>query len=141
MDISNVDKFVKDADIVIDALDNVLTRVILSRKAMEYKIPFIHGAIHGTMGQLTVFLSNTKSYEELFNLPSLNKELTPDVIESLKNVTTGPPPVIGPAPNIIGCMQAMEAFKIVTGIGKVIVSPKIFTFDLLDLTSFSVSEI
>ena len=141
VDISNVDKFVKDADIVIDALDNVLTRVILSRKAMEYKIPFIHGAIHGTMGQLTVFLSNTKSYEELFNLPSLNKELTPDVIESLKNVTTGPPPVIGPAPNIIGCMQAMEAFKIVTGIGKVIVSPKIFTFDLLDLTSFSVSEI
>ncbi|MBR2557685.1 MAG: HesA/MoeB/ThiF family protein, partial [Methanobrevibacter sp.] len=121
VDISNVDKFVKDTDIVIDALDNVLTRVILSRKAMEYKIPFIHGAIHGTMGQLTVFLSNTKSYEELFNLPSLNKELTPDVIESLKNVTTGPPPVIGPAPNIIGCMQAMEAFKIVTGIGKVIV--------------------
>ena len=141
LEIKNLCKVYGKGETKVDALDNVLTRVILSRKAMEYKIPFIHGAIHGTMGQLTVFLSNTKSYEELFNLPSLNKELTLDVIESLKNVTTGPPPVIGPAPNIIGCMQAMEAFKIVTGIGKVIVSPKIFTFDLLDLTSFSVSEI
>lgn len=137
----NVDKLIEDSRIVIDALDNVLTRVIVSRKAMEYKIPFIHGAVHGTLGQITTFLPNTTSYEEMFNLPSLDKELTDEVVESLKNVTTGPPPVIGPTPNLVSCLEAMEAYKIITGIGKVTVSPKLLTFDLLDLNSFNLDEI
>ena len=141
VDEANVDKLIKDSRIVIDALDNVLTRVIVSRKAREYKIPFIHGAIHGTLGQITTFLPNTKSYEEMFNLPSLGKELTDEVVESLKNVTTGPPPVIGPVPNLVSCLQAMEAYKIITGLGKVTVSPKLLTFDLLDLNSFNLDEI
>lgn len=141
LDMSNVDKIIQDTDIVIDALDNVLTRVIVSRKASQYRIPFIHGAIHGTLGQITVFLSNTKSYEEMFNLPSLGKELDEDVIEDLKNVTSGTPPAIGPTPNLIGCIEAMEAYKIITGIGKVIVAPKILTFDLLDLTSFHIEHL
>ena len=75
VDASNIDEILKDADIVIDALDNILTRVIVSRKARENKIPFIHGAIHGTLGQITVFLSNTKSYEEMFGLPSDGKQI------------------------------------------------------------------
>lgn len=141
LDITNVDEIIKDADIVIDALDNVLTRVILSRKSSQYRIPFIHGAIHGTLGQITVFLSNTKSYEEMFSLPSLGKELDEDIIEELKNVTSGTPPAIGPTPNLIGCLEAMEAYKIITGIGKVIVAPKILTFDLLDLTSFHIEQL
>ena len=141
VDSTNVDELIKDSRLVIDALDNVLTRVIVSRKAREHKIPFIHGAIHGTLGQITTFLPNTKSYEEMFNLPSLDKELTEDVVEDLKTITTGPPPVIGPTPNLISCIEAMEAYKIITGIGKVTVAPKILTFDLLDLNSFSIEEI
>ena len=141
VDESNIDNLIKDSRIVIDALDNVLTRVIVSRKAREYKIPFIHGAVHGTLGQITTFLPNTVSYEEMFNLPSLNKALTDEVIESLKNVTAGPPPVIGPVPNLVSCLEAMEAYKIITGIGKVTVSPKLLTFDLLDFNSFNLDEI
>ncbi|MBQ2665739.1 HesA/MoeB/ThiF family protein [Methanobrevibacter sp.] len=141
VDESNIDRLIEDSRIVIDALDNVLTRVIVSRKAREYKIPFIHGAVHGTLGQITTFLPNTTSYEEMFNLPSLGKELTDDVVESLKNVTAGPPPVIGPVPNLVSCLEAMEAYKIITGIGKVTVSPKLLTFDLLDLNSFDLVEI
>ena len=142
VDGSNIDKVIGDSDIVIDALDNVLTRVIVSRKAKEKGIPYIHGAIHGTLGQVTVFLADgEKTYEEMFNLPSQGKELTDDVIDALKNVTSGVPPVIGPTPNLIGCLEAMEAFKIITGIGKVTVAPKILTFDLLDLSSFFLDEI
>ncbi len=141
VDESNVDELIRDSRVVIDALDNVLTRVIVSRKAREYKIPFIHGAVHGTLGQITTFLANTVSYEEMFNLPSFGRELTEDVVESLKNVTAGTPPVIGPTPNLISCLEAMEAYKIITGIGKVTVSPKILTFDLLDLNSFYIDEI
>ena len=142
VDSSNIDEIIGDSDIVIDALDNVLTRVIVSRKAKEKGIPYIHGAIHGTLGQITVFLPETdKTYEEMFNLPSNGQELTDDVIGVLKNVTSGVPPVIGPTPNLIGCLEAMEAFKILTGVGKVTVAPKILTFDLLDLSSFFLDEI
>ncbi len=142
IDQTNIDKVIADSDIVIDALDNVLTRVIVSRKAKEKGIPYIHGAIHGTMGQITVFLPNSdKTYEEMFNLPSIDKELDDETIEALKNVTSGVPPVIGPTPNLIGCLEAFEAYKIITGVGKVTVAPKILTFDLLDLASFTEVEL
>ncbi|MBQ6345758.1 MAG: HesA/MoeB/ThiF family protein [Methanobrevibacter sp.] len=142
VDETNIDKIISDSDIVIDALDNVLTRVIVSRKAKEKEIPYIHGAIHGTLGQLTVFLPDgEKTYEEMFNLPSKGKELTPEVFEVLSKVTSGVPPVIGPTPNLIGCLEAIEAFKIITGVGEVTVAPKILTFDLLNLGSFSIEEI
>ncbi|MBP3792003.1 MAG: HesA/MoeB/ThiF family protein [Methanobrevibacter sp.] len=142
VDQTNIDKIIGDSDIVIDALDNVLTRVIVSRKAKEKGIPYIHGAIHGTLGQLTVFLPNSdKTYEEMFNLPSIGKELDDETIDALKNVTSGVPPVIGPTPNLIGCLEAMEAYKIITGVGKVTVAPKILTFDLLDLGSFFLDEL
>ncbi|MBQ6512977.1 HesA/MoeB/ThiF family protein [Methanobrevibacter sp.] len=142
VDETNIEKIIGDSNIVIDALDNVLTRVIASRVAKEKKIPFIHGAIHGTLGQVTVFLSNSdKTYEEMFNLPSVGKELDEETVNALKNVTSGVPPVIGPTPNLIGCLEAIEAFKIITGVGKVTVAPKMLSFDLLDLSSFNMLEI
>ena len=142
IDQTNIEKVIDQSDIVIDALDNVLTRVIVSRAAKEKGIPYIHGAIHGTMGQITVFLPNSdKTYEEMFNLPSNGNDLTEEVIDALKNVTSGVPPVIGPTPNLIGCLEAFEAYKIITGVGKVTVAPKILTFDLLDLGSFSLDEL
>ena len=64
-----------------------------------------------------------------------------NAIDDLKNVTSGVPPVIGPTPNLIGCLEAMEAYKIITGVGKVTVAPKILTFDLLDLSSFFMDEL
>ncbi|MBO7718891.1 MAG: HesA/MoeB/ThiF family protein [Methanosphaera sp.] len=137
----NIAKIIGNCDVVIDALDNVMTRVIVSRYARENNIAFIHGAIHATSGQVSVFLPESKSYEEMFNLPSVGKELNEEVLESLKKVTTGVPPVIGPTPNIIGCLEAFEAYKLITGIGDVCVSPNILTFDLLDLTSFDVINI
>ena len=142
VDGTNIEKVIGDSDIVIDALDNVLTRVIVSRTAKEKGIPYIHGAIHGTLGQITVFLPNSeKTYEEMFNLPSVGKELDDETIDALKNVTSGVPPVIGPTPNLIGCLEAFEAYKIITGVGKVTVAPKILTFDLLNLGSFSLDEL
>ena len=54
VDAGNIDKVIGDSDIVIDALDNVLTRVIVSRTAKEKGIPYIHGAIHGTLDRKSV---------------------------------------------------------------------------------------
>ncbi|MDO5849894.1 MAG: HesA/MoeB/ThiF family protein [Methanobacteriaceae archaeon] len=137
----NLKIVLKDCDVIIDGLDNIYTRIIVSRYAMENNIPFIHGAIHGTLGQLSVFSKDTKSYEELFALPSFNKELNNETKELIENLSSTTPPSIGPTPNIIGFLQGFEAFKVITDLGKVTYAPKILKFDLLDLKSFDIIEL
>lgn len=142
VDEDNVAELIGDVDIIIDALDNLVTRIIVSRYAKEKNIPFIHGAINGTKGQITVFTPDTdKDYEELFGMPSKGRELSEEVKKEVENLTYGVPPVIGPVPNIIGNLEAFEAFKYITGIGKVIKAPKILTYDLLDLNSITEIEL
>ncbi|PKL67470.1 MAG: molybdopterin biosynthesis protein MoeB [Methanobacteriales archaeon HGW-Methanobacteriales-1] len=138
---SNVEEIIEDSDLVIDALDNLVSRIILNRQARELEIPFIHGAIHGTMGHLCVFNKETPSYEELFKLPSLDNDLTPEVIAEVLKLSQEIPPVLGPVPNIVGCLQASEAFKIITGKGKVILAPKVLNFDLMRGEPFSMIEL
>lgn len=138
----NIEEIVADSDIIIDAVDNLVTRIIVSRYAKKNNIPFVHGAIHGTMGQMTVFNpENDIDYETMFGLPSKGKELSEEVLEDISKLTSGVPPVIGPNPNIIGCLQAMEAYKLITGIGEVIEAPKLLTYDLLNLNSFKVESL
>ena len=137
----NIDKVFGDRDIIIDALDNLYTRIIVSRYARENDIPFVHGAIHGTQGQVSVFTNDTPSYEELFSRPSLGKESGEETKKEISKLTKGVPPVIGPVPNIVGCLEAFEAYKLVTGIGEVNYAPKILNFDLLNLESFKVLEL
>ena len=135
----NIEKLVADCDVIIDAVDNLITRIILSRYGKENKIPFIHGAIHGTIGQMTVFNpENEVTYESMFGLPSQGKELTEEVKKEILDLTSEVPPVIGPNPNIIGCFESMEAFKIITGIGNVLEAPNLLTYDLLDFKSFKI---
>ncbi|MCL2156556.1 MAG: HesA/MoeB/ThiF family protein [Methanobrevibacter sp.] len=137
----NLDEIIGNCDIVIDAVDNILTRVIVSRYSKEKGIPFVHGAIHGTLGQLTVFNPETISYEELFSLSSFKKELDDDTKQEILNLSQKTPPVIGPIANIIGSLEAFEAFKIITKMGKITLAPKILNIDLLDLSSLSLSEL
>lgn len=134
----NVLKILEGSQIVIDALDNILTRIIVSRCSEKLNIPFIHGAIHGTMGQVTVFNRSTPSYEELFKLPSQGKELTDKILSKISNLSKDVPPVIGPVPNIVGCLQAFEAVKLITGKGSPIMAPRVLMFDLMKEESFSV---
>jgi molybdopterin-synthase adenylyltransferase len=134
----NVFKILNGSQIVIDALDNLLTRIILSRCANELDVPFIHGAIHGTMGQITVFTSSTPSYEELFKLPSQGEKLTDEIISKVLSLNKEVPPVIGPVPNIVGCLQAFEVVKLITGKGNPIMAPRVLMFDLWKEEPFSV---
>lgn len=133
----NVQKIVEGSDIVIDALDNLVTRITLSRYAYESDIPFIHGAIHGTMGQVSVFTKDTPTYEEIFKLPSFGKDLNEEVIAKVKEMGAEVPPVIAPVPNIVGCLQAFEAFKLITLQGDSIMAPDVLMFDLLGKEPFS----
>lgn len=127
----NVQNILYGSDLVVDALDNLITRIIVSRCAYKLNIPLIHGAIHGTMGQITTFTSKTPQYEEIFKLPSLNKDLTEETITEVQKLNKHVPPVIGPVPNIVGCLQAFESLKILAGKGYPVMAPTVLMFDLL----------
>jgi molybdopterin/thiamine biosynthesis adenylyltransferase len=137
----NVAPLLDGCTVVIDALDNLCSRIILSREALKRDIPFIHGAIHGTQGQITVFTSRTVSYEEMFKLPSHGKELTPEVTEAVDKLSQEVPPSISSVPNIVGCIQAFEAMKLITARGSPILAPNMLVFDLLKKNPFSLVEL
>ncbi len=134
----NVNEIIAGSNVIVDALDNLTARIITSRCALKLKIPFIHGAIHGTMGQITTFTHETPTYEETFKLSSCGKALTKGVVKELEKQTRTVPPVIGPIPNIVGCMQAFEVVKILTNRGHVITAPEVLIFDLMKKNPFSI---
>jgi molybdopterin/thiamine biosynthesis adenylyltransferase len=136
LNVDNVDGLLKDCELVVDALDNLISRILVCRVAYQLNMPFIHGAVHGTMGQITTFTSKTPQYEELFKLPSCNQDLTEEMVDRIGKLNINPPPVIGPAPNIVGCLQSFEAVKILTGKSNVIKSPDVLMFDLLKKEPF-----
>ena len=136
----NVDEIVAGSSVVVDALDNLTSRIITSRCALKLQIPFVHGAIHGTMGQITTFTSETPTYEETFNLSSFGKDLNDEVLREVEKLAKSVPPVMGPVPNIVGCLQAFEVVKIVTGRGNIITAPEVLIFDLMKKKPFSVVE-
>ena len=137
----NADGIIGESDIVVDALDNITGRVIASRKSRERGIPFIHGAVHGSRGQVTVFTVNSPSYEEMFRLPSAGCELTDGVLRKLDGLSSDTPPVLGPLPNLTGCIQSFEALKILTGRGNVMEAPRMLNFDLMGEEPFRVIEV
>ncbi|MBZ2165200.1 HesA/MoeB/ThiF family protein [Methanobacterium spitsbergense] len=136
----NVCEIIAGSKVIVDALDNLESRIITSRCALDLDIPFVHGAIHGTMGQITTFTTETPSYEETFKLTSYQKELNSEVLNELKKLTRAVPPVIGPIPNIVGCIQSFEVIKILTNRGNVIKAPDVLIFDLMKKNPFSVVE-
>ena len=92
------------------------------------------------MGQVTTFTPEGPSYEDTFKLPSAGKELTEDVVASVSKINKDVPPVIGPVPNIVGCLQAFEAVKNITGKGNIITAPNVLIFDLMKKEPFTMFE-
>ena len=137
----NVAQLLEGCSVVIDALDNLFSRIILSREALKRNIPFIHGAIHGNKGQITTFTSRTISYEKMFKLPSHGKDLTPELMEELEKLSQEIPPSTSSVPNIVGCIQAFEAMKIIISRGSPIFAPDMLVFDLFKKNPFSLVKL
>lgn len=138
---ANAHEIIDGSDAVVDALDNITARVIASRECVDTGIPFIHGAIHGSMGQVTVFTTESPSYEELFHLPSAGMDLNEKVKKKLKKLSSEIPPVVGPVPNLTGCLQSFEVFKLITGRGNIIEAPRMLKFDLMLSEPFKIVEL
>jgi molybdopterin/thiamine biosynthesis adenylyltransferase len=103
LDEENLPSIVKGCGLIIDALDNLPTRYAVNKAAIYRGVPIIHGAAMGFFGQImTVVPGETPCLMCLYR----NK------------AAPGETPVIGVAPGVIGILQATEAVKLLTGLGR-----------------------
>lgn len=106
---NNALDIIKDYDLVIDCTDNFPSKFLVNDACMILKKPCVIGGVLRFSGQLSVF-----NYQGGPTYRCLIAE-EPDPLEAPSCSEAG---VIGMIPGIIGTMQALEALKIITGIGQ-----------------------
>lgn len=122
---SNVLDILDGYDLVVDATDRIPTRYLLDDACVIRRIPWIYGALHGFEGQLSVFnYRGGPTYRCLF--PQIPK---PGEIPDCNQLGT-----LGVLPGVIGTLQALEAVKVVCGLGEVL-SGRLLLFNALDQES------
>ena len=140
IDEKNISKILNGNKILVDAVDNVYTRVLISREAKQQGMVFVHSAVEKTMGQLSVFEPNSVSYEELFRLKSVDKALDDDVKNYLLSISAKKPQVLGVTPSIFGSLQVNETIKYILNKKDVVLAPKVLMWDLFNMSSFRLIE-
>ena len=121
----NVREMLSNADLAVDCLDNFRTRFILNDACVELEKPLIHGAIYGAEGRLMTIIPGMG--------PCLRCLIPHEPAEHDKI------PVLGPLPGIVGALEALEAIKVITGLGEPAIG-KLIVIDGMDL-SFYIIEI
>jgi molybdopterin/thiamine biosynthesis adenylyltransferase/rhodanese-related sulfurtransferase len=125
----NAESLLRDFDLVLDGTDNFSSRYLINDACVIFGKPLVHGSIHKFEGMVTVFnLNQGPTYRCLFP-----EQPDPSSIPSCAEAG-----VLGVLPGIIGCWQALEVIKIITGIGSVL-SGKVLLYNALTQTSRSIS--
>ncbi len=118
----NVYDIIEGTNCVVDGLDNMHTRYLLNRSCANQKIPYVFGAAIGIEGNLSVFAPPETPCLECV-LPNLDDRYLPTCdVRGVLGATTG----------IIGSMQAMEAIKLLAGMGDSL-KGKLMVFDFRDM--------
>jgi len=137
LDEDNAQHHFQGVDVIIDATDNLVSRVIIHRAAQKAAIPSIWIAVTPPFrGGVMTFSDQTPAYEQVLRHPSYNKPLTTEVrqqINAIKNerakksvefgassewanaFVAGESPwaVLCPVANMVGLLASFEAFKLI----------------------------
>ncbi|SCG82487.1 molybdopterin biosynthesis protein MoeB [Proteiniborus sp. DW1] len=54
-------------DVIVDALDNIDTRLLIQKQAEELRIPLVHGAIAGWYGQVSTIFPGDRTLDLLYS--------------------------------------------------------------------------
>jgi molybdopterin-synthase adenylyltransferase len=92
----------RDADLVMDALDSVASRLALERGCAKLGIPLVHGAIAGTSGQVMTIFPGDPGLKSLY---AGSEDPGAEVLE-------GNPPT---TPALVAALQVQEAVKVACG--------------------------
>jgi len=118
----NILDIIDGYDVIVDGTDNFPTRYLVNDAALLKKIPVVHGSIFRFEGQVTIFDPyNGPCYRCLIPEPP-PAELAPSCAEA---------GVLGVLPGIVGSIQALEALKLILGLGEPLVG-RLLAFDALE---------
>jgi molybdopterin/thiamine biosynthesis adenylyltransferase/rhodanese-related sulfurtransferase len=111
-------------DVIIDGADNFPSRYLLNDASVKLGIPVVHGSIFRFEGQVTVFDPHDgPTYRDMLPEPP-PAEFAPSCAEA---------GVLGVLPGIVGSIQALEAIKIILGLGDTL-SGRLLAFDALEMS-------
>ncbi len=106
-------------DLIIDGTDNFPTRYLVNDACVMLGKPNVYGSIFRFEGQITVFWAEEgPCYRCLYPEPP-PPGLVPSCAEG---------GVLGVLPGIVGTMQALEAVKLITGVGEAMIG-RLLLFD------------
>jgi adenylyltransferase/sulfurtransferase len=106
---SELSEAVGRADLIVDACDNFTTRFEINSACIEHGKPLVSGAAIRMEGQVAVFDSRNPTSPCYQCLYSQGDD---------ENASCSENGVMAPLVGIIGAVQAMEAIKLLTGIGE-----------------------
>ncbi len=104
----NILEIIDDYDIIVDGTDNFPTRYLVNDASLLKRIPVVHGSIFRFEGQVTVFDPYNGPCYRCFVPQPPPAELAPSCAEA---------GVLGVLPGIVGSIQAIEAIKVLLGLG------------------------
>ncbi len=118
----NILEIIDGYDVIVDGTDNFPTRYLVNDASLLKRIPVVHGSIFRFEGQATVFHPYVgPCYRCLLPEPP-PAELAPSCSEA---------GVLGVLPGIVGSIQAVEAIKIILGIGDTL-EGRLLAYDALE---------
>jgi adenylyltransferase/sulfurtransferase len=119
----NALEIMKDYDIIIDGTDNFPTRYLVNDACVLLGKPNVYGSIFGFEGQLTIFYAKDgPCYRCLYPEPP-----PPGLVPSCAEAG-----VLGVLPGVIGCLQAVEAIKLIIGQGE-LMTGRLLLFNALTM--------
>ena len=118
----NVLDIIDGYDVIVDGTDNFPTRYLVNDASLLKRIPVVHGSIFRFEGQATVFHPYVGPCYRCMIPEPPPAELAPSCAEA---------GVLGVLPGIIGSIQAMEAIKLVLGLGDSLAG-RILSYDSME---------
>ncbi|MDG2428062.1 MAG: molybdopterin-synthase adenylyltransferase MoeB [Acidimicrobiales bacterium] len=124
LDASNIMEILAEYDVVVDGADNFPSRYLLNDASVKLGVPVVHGSIFRFEGQVTVFDPREGvTYRDMLPEPP-PAEFAPSCAEA---------GVLGVLPGIVGTIQALEAIKLILGLGEGL-SGRLVAFDALEMS-------
>jgi molybdopterin/thiamine biosynthesis adenylyltransferase/rhodanese-related sulfurtransferase len=118
----NVLEIIDGYDVIVDGTDNFPTRYLVNDASLKLDIPVVHGSIFRFEGMASVYLPHQGPCYRCQVPEPPPAEMAPSCAEA---------GVLGVLPGIIGSIQAMEAIKLVLGIGEPLVG-RLLAYDALE---------
>lgn len=120
----NAHKLISSYDIVVDGMDNFMTRYIVSDECKLQGKPYVYGAIRGLDGQVAVLCKGHTTY----------RSLLPDEEATLSMPHPGKA-VLGTTPAVVGSVEACQVLMLAAEFGEPLID-RLWTVDLSTMMSY-----